>query len=775
MIGRVVRARTLAQTFAAATTLLVFVIITVTMVVVRSRVERTLREGLELRGFSIARSIGAVASPSLLAYNYPALQAAAEGASLDTGLAYVVIHDKEGAVAGVAGRLTGSASISHAMTRISAGSTTSRRDVPGASAGNKQVLEVAVPVKVEGVDEPWGAVRVGLLYEAVNARLREIVGQLVALGLALALAAIAAGIWVSRKITAPLRRLAKGTEALSLGDTSCRIPVRGAKELADLAQAFNAMMDRVQEKAHESADFQAALESLNATLEAQVLERTRDLEESEAQYKTLVEHSPDAILIVQKTRVRFVNRAFEETFGVTAEEARREGFDLDRIFDASSAAMVRGRIDAWLRGESLGPVEVLGRSGSGTLRHLELRGSRIDYRGEAAAECLLVDTTEARRLQDRLVETEKLRALGELAGGVAHDFNNLLGAILGRTQLLRRRDFGAEVARDLSVIERAAQDGRETIRRIQEFSRVRRDRKFAPVDLAEVLRDSLEITKTRWKSESERRNVSVHVVAELEPVPAVMGNAAELREVFTNLILNAVDAMPQGGNLRVACRLDTERVVAEVQDNGVGMTAEIRKQLFDPFFTTKGTRGMGLGLSVAYGIVTRHEGQIDVQSTLGKGTTFRLDFAVAKELPRVAGGDGAVLPQLLRPGRILVIDDEPEVAEVVRDVLAAEGHAVDMANCGKDGVLLATASEYDMVFTDLGMPDMSGWEVAEQLRRIRPGLPVALVTGWGTSLDEGEVRKKGIAAVVQKPFDISDLIRTACEVLSAREAGGSQP
>ncbi len=774
MIARVFRSRTLAQSFAIATTFLVFVIISTTMLVVQSRVEGTLREGLEARGMSIARSIGAVATPSLLAYNYPALQIAADGAVGDTGLVYVLIHDKEGAVAGIAGRPAATALLSLPLAFVPKMANASQRTVSDGSGGNERVLEVMVPVRVEGVDEPWGAVRVGLSYETVNAQLRRIVGHLVGLGLTLAVGAIAAGIWVSRKITAPLRRLAKGTEALSSGDMNHRIPVTGAREFADLARAFNVMMDRVQEKAKESAEFQSALESLNATLEEQVMERTCALEESEAQYKTLVEHSPDAILIVQGKRVRFVNRAFEETFGVTMEEARGPGFDLDRIFDPTSSALVRGRIEGWLRGETTGAIEVQGKDAGGKPHHLELRGSRIEYRGEPAAECLLIDTTEARRLRDRLAETEKLRALGELAGGVAHDFNNLLGAILGRAQLLRRRSFDPEVDRDLTVIEKAAQDGRETIRRIQEFSRVRRDRKFVSVDLCEVIRDSLEITKSRWKSEAERRNVAFNVSFDGEEVPPVLGNAAELREVLTNLILNAVDAMPQGGKLRLACRRNGDHVVAEVRDTGVGMTEEIRRQLFDPFFTTKGTRGMGLGLSVVYGIVTRHEGRIDVQTALGKGTTFTLEFPVAEVVPDVVGGDGAALPQLLRPGRILVIDDEPEVGDVVRDVLTAEGHSVDTANSGGDGIQLATVSPYDMVFTDLGMPDMSGWEVAERLGQIRPGIPVALVTGWGMSLDVAEARKKGVAAVVHKPFDINDLVRTATEILAQTGAGCAQ-
>ncbi len=772
MIRRLILSRTLAQSFAAATIVLVVVIIGTTLVLVRSRVAGSLRDGLRSRGISIARSVGAVATPSLLAYNYPALQIAAEGAAGDEGVEYVVIHDKEGEVAGVRSNSPLSERVSAPLPRIP--QETQVVDVrPVEAEGDRpSILEVLVPVRVEGVDEPWGAVRVGLSVGPMEERLRRIVGHLVGLGAALAVASAAFGIWVAHRTTAPLRRLAAGTEALAAGNISHRIPVTGAVELADLARAFNTMMDRVQEKASESAAFQQALENLNTTLEEQVRQRTRALEESEAQYKTLVEHSPDAIFIVQEKRVRFVNRAFEEVFGVSMQEAKGPGFDLDRIFDPSSSSLVRGRIEAWLRGETPSSVDVLGRDGAGTIRHLELRGSRIEYRGEPAAECLLIDTTEARRLREKLAETEKLRALGELAGGVAHDFNNLLGAILGRAQLLKRRGLGSEIEQDLTVIEKAAQDGRETIRRIQEFSRTRRDRKFLAVDLAEVILDAIEITRTRWKSEAERRNVAIRVETDTAPVPPILGNAAELREVFTNLILNAVDAMPQGGKLRVACRRRGDSVSAEVSDTGVGMTEEIRRQLFDPFFTTKGTRGMGLGLSVAYGIVRRHDGKIEVQSALGKGTAFLLEFPIPKEDVVARGGNGAALPDLVRNGRILVIDDEPEVGDVVRDVLVGEGHTVDTAVSGHEGLRLLAVGDYDMVFTDLGMPDMSGWEVAERIGEVRPGLPVALVTGWGMSLDEEETRRKGIAAVVHKPFDIRDLIQAANEVLAASQGRG---
>ncbi len=762
--------RTLEQSFSISAAFLVLCLIGTSLFVVENRVEENMRRGLEARGTAIARSIGAVATPSLLAYNYAALQMAAEGAARNEGVVFVAIHDKEGELAGLAGRApqeTGEQVRRESLFAAPSDVEVQREDDPRP----ERVIEVVVPVLVEGVAVPWGHVRVGLSYDIVNSELRHLGVQLALFGALLALSSVLCVRWLARRITAPLRLLAEGTEALAAGELQHRIPVSGGKELRDLARAFNTMSDRLQEKACESQIFHDALERLNATLEQQVLERTHALQESTVQYKSLVESSPDSILIVQDGTVKFVNRAFTETFGIPEHEVIGRELRISQIFDSSSAALAAGRIAAWELGESPSPAEVLGHDTKGRVRHLELRGSRIEYQGRPAAECLLIDMTESKRLREQLTESEKLRALGELASGVAHDFNNLLGAILGRAQLLRRRGVIPVIDHDLAVIEKAAQDGRETVRRIQEFSRTRRDKQFLQVDLAEIISDAMEITKTRWNDDAVLRKVQIKPSVEVSSPSPILGNASELREVFTNLILNAVDAMPQGGRLELTCATQGDRVIAKVVDTGVGMTDGIRQNIFDPFFTTKGSRGMGLGMSVVYGIVTRHGGKIDVETALGKGTTFVLDFPKSHE-PQVAavGTDGAALPQLLRPGRILVVDDEPDVAEVVKDVLASAGHEVDTAVSGTIAMQMIELSSYDLVFTDLGMPDMSGWDVAEKIRATRPGLTVALITGWGTSLDPAEAGRRGVSAVVHKPFEIDELLNTAQRFVGKAQA-----
>jgi CheY-like chemotaxis protein len=382
-----------------------------------------------------------------------------------------------------------------------------------------------------------------------------------------------------------------------------------------------------------------------------------------------------------------------------------------------------------------------------------------------------VDTTEAKRLREELEDTERLRSLGELAGGVAHDFNNLLSAILGRAQLLRQRGFDPATDDDLAVIEQAALDGRETVLRIQEFSRTRSDRPMSPVNLKEILQGAIEITRLRWKTETEKRNVAIRVIRELHDVPPILGNASELREVFVNLILNSIHALPDGGELRLSCGEAHGQVHAEVEDDGEGMSEEVRRRLFDPFFSTKGMGGTGLGMSVAYGIVQRHRGNIKVSSGPGRGTRVVLDF------PRATGSsvhaeksDAEPLVPGPARARILVVDDEPPIAQLLRDALSTQGHEVETALCGRDGVRMATSGAFDLVLTDLGMPDMSGWEVVRGIRPTHPDLPVVLVTGWGATISEAEIADAGVAALVHKPFEMKPLLDTISRLLAAEEA-----
>jgi GAF domain-containing protein/CheY-like chemotaxis protein len=375
--------------------------------------------------------------------------------------------------------------------------------------------------------------------------------------------------------------------------------------------------------------------------------------------------------------------------------------------------------------------------------------------------------------QDQLVRTEKLRALGEMASGVAHDFNNLLAAILGRAQLLLRRVKDPQPRQWLQVIERSALDGAETVKRLQDFTRIRRDEPLVPLVLSDVVRDALEITQSRWQEEPLSRGVTIEVHTTLPPVPPILGDGPELREVFTNLILNAVDAMSEGGTLTLTTAVVDGRVVATVTDSGVGIPDAVRDKIFDPFFTTKGPRGTGLGLSMSYGIVSRHGGTISVESTEGWGTTFRVTFPQALEHSPVAVREDSASAGPLRSIRCLVVDDEPTVRTVLADVLTAAGHQVVEAADGLEAIDRFRAEPFDLVLTDLAMPRVSGWQVARAAKRIAPGVPVFLVTGFGVELSAEERRANGVDAVLVKPLQIQEILDAVAEVARTRPPAGS--
>jgi GAF domain-containing protein/CheY-like chemotaxis protein len=371
---------------------------------------------------------------------------------------------------------------------------------------------------------------------------------------------------------------------------------------------------------------------------------------------------------------------------------------------------------------------------------------------------------ELRRTQEQLVRAEKLRALGDMASGVAHDFNNVLAVILGRVQLLQRKVEDPTFRRWLAIVEQAALDGAQTVRQIQEFTRVRRDQPTQTVELNQAARDAVEATHTRWREDSHARGVEIHLTLELGTVPPVDGHPLELREVVTNLILNAVDALPRGGQIRIVTREHAGRVEMSVADTGVGMSDAVRRRIFEPFFSTKGPRGTGLGLAMVYGIVSRHGGEILVNTTEGAGSTFTIRLPVGRLPPSDAARASAPGPASVR---VLVIDDEPFVRETLEEILRLQQHDVVVADDGISGLARFREGAFDLVMTDLAMPGMSGWQVAQSVKAARPQVPVVLVTGWGVEVQTDDLKKHGVDRVLTKPFRFDDVRDVLAGVRSA--------
>lgn len=374
--------------------------------------------------------------------------------------------------------------------------------------------------------------------------------------------------------------------------------------------------------------------------------------------------------------------------------------------------------------------------------------------------------------QDQLVRTEKLRALGEMASGVAHDFNNLLASILGRAQLLLERVQDVKLRQWLKVIERAAMDGARTVRRLQDFTGIRRDQPAVAVDLNQIVQQVLETTESIWRQDSRRRGVEIEVETDLAAdLPPVAGDPAELREAFTNLVLNAVDAMPRGGTLTLRTGTSEDLVRVEVRDTGIGIPEHVREKIFDPFFTTKGPKGTGLGLSMAYGILQRHDGRITVESEEGRGTIFRLLFPPTVPVPALEAPPPLPTPAATPASLLcLVVDDEEEVGEVVADILATAGHRTVLARSGQEGVDRFATERFDVVFTDLAMPGMTGWQVARAVKDRDPEARVVLMSGFGVEVASEDLHAHGVDLVLPKPLQIDDVL----QALAAVRAGNGR-
>ncbi len=358
--------------------------------------------------------------------------------------------------------------------------------------------------------------------------------------------------------------------------------------------------------------------------------------------------------------------------------------------------------------------------------------------------------------QERNVQAEKLRAIGELASGVAHDFNNLLAIILGHTEMIKQPN-SPHFARSHRAIVQAAKDGAHTVRRIQEFVRARPEHHTTQVDLAELADDVLHLTKPRWRTAMLEKGITIDLQQHLEPVPLIPGDAAELREVVTNLILNAVDAISQDGILTVATGVTNDHVWLDVEDTGMGIPLDVRERIFEPFFTTKAQRGTGLGLAVSRSIARRHDGDLTVESIPGAGSRFRMTLPLPQTIVTVPLIEPAQENIALRPLRVLLVEDDLEVRNTLAQLLMLDNHSVDRAADGMEALALFQPGVYDVVCSDLGMPGMNGWELIAQLRARDPAVVTMLLSGWGAQIDPAEARERGADFVVAKPIDFEEL------------------
>ena len=374
--------------------------------------------------------------------------------------------------------------------------------------------------------------------------------------------------------------------------------------------------------------------------------------------------------------------------------------------------------------------------------------------------------------QQQVIQQERLSAIGQMASGIAHDFNNTLMPILGFSDLLLTNDSllsnKQEARKCLEMLRTSAQDAANVVNRLREFYRpIAADEEFPIVDLAKIVQQAVSLTEPKWRHQAQANGVTVQVATGFAAMPIVAGEESALREVLTNLIFNAVDAMPEGGRILLETSIENDRAVIRVNDTGTGMSETVRQRCLEPFFSTKGERGTGLGLSMVYGIIERHRGQLEVQSSPGQGTTFIIRLPLAQELPAAELAVAAPVKSTSSSLNVLIVDDEQRIREVVSTYLRCDGHQVATAASGREALEKFRRQAFDLVVVDRVMPEMSGEQTARFIKQLNQNMPVIMLTGFGGPVETNGAGSEAIDVILNKPITAEALRRTIDKVLHA--------
>ncbi len=393
---------------------------------------------------------------------------------------------------------------------------------------------------------------------------------------------------------------------------------------------------------------------------------------------------------------------------------------------------------------------------------------RAQQISEETSANLKIALDELRATQEKMVQQERLSAVGQMTSGIAHDINNRLQIILGLSDTLLTDpdlELGGSDARDkLQLIRESSEDAAAVVNLLRDFYRPQRSgQKFAAVDIAEVVSAAVQLTEPSWKDQAQSRGVDLSLETQVDDIPVIAGSPTELRDALVNLIFNAIDALPRGGEISIQARTEAGEAVIAVSDNGVGMPEDVRSRCLEPFFTTKGEGGSGLGLAMVYRTVLRHDGVVEIDSTAGSGATVQIRLPLnSRSVPKSANDSGETPTG---PLDVLVVDDDTLVRELLAGLLARQEHKVVTAADGKDGLAKFGEQKFDVVILDRAMPDMNGDELALRLKSAAPWIPIIMLTGFGGLMNATEDAPDGVDLVLGKPIRHADLVEAMSKLV----------
>ncbi len=514
---------------------------------------------------------------------------------------------------------------------------------------------------------------------------------------------------------------------------------------------------------------QASHDHLQQMVEAKTSELLRTNKELHATMEymnSVIQHAPQGIALTDGIgRFTNVNKAFCKM--IKTRPKKIIGEDLEMIFENKADLMLLQKEVSQKGMAHLAEVAILRKDGSTFPADVFLHDIAPRNKGHEGVMLIIHDLSHQKLMTERLVHSEKLRALGSMAGGIAHDFNNLLTTILGNVELLSKEPLSDKGKRRLKNIEMAVQDGANTVRRLQTFTGFeKKKKKISNCDVNGVVKSAIELTEPKWRNESQKRGITIKVLTYLDSKLRAAIHESELREVLTNLIFNSVDAMEdKGGTISIRTSDLVDKVHIEVIDTGIGMDKETAKRIFDPFFSTKDVGNSGLGLSISYGLIVGAGGTLTVDSKLNLGTTFHITLpAYGDETTEPASSRDESLQQ--DNLKILVVDDEDQIVDLLTTILETNGHEVTGLVEAAKAVDLLRTQKFDLLLTDLGMPGVSGMELAKLAKEAKPMIKVIMLTGWGADYENQDLRDQGIDAVLSKPFRFDELTAIIHEVMN---------
>ena len=678
-----------------------------------------------------------------------------------------------------------------------------------------------------------GERRLGTLFvrsdlQAIDARVRFYGGIVALTILASGLLAYLISRRLQHRITQPILELAQVATAISTRrDYSVRASPANAYELDQLTGAFNHMLQEIQD-----SEGRLRMQLGHMSLLQHITRATSDRQDLASIFRVVL-HSLEENLPIDFGCV-LRQEAGGEMLTVQSATTPREAEQLDipsmlqvgaevpigsnglsaciagqLVYEPSAGALAlplfQGLAEAGVHSIVIAPLVaentffgalLVGRRkaqgfGSADCEFLKQLGEHVALAAQQAQlyGALQQAYDDLRHTQATVLQQERLRALGQMASGIAHDINNAISPVALYTESLLEREpnLSARARGYLTTIQRAIEDVAGTVSRMREFYRQREQQlTLARVDLNQTIQQAIALTQARWRDLPQQRGVMIDLQTELSTEAAeVMAAEGEIRDALTNLIFNAVDAMPDGGTLTLRTRVLTHagpeapsRVYIEVVDTGIGMDENTRRRCLEPFYTTKGERGSGLGLAMVYGMVQRHSAELEIDSVLAKGTAFRLIFPAAANdhtatvhLPATR----RVVPHL----RILLVDDDPVLIKSLEDILIGDGHDVTAAHSGQGGINVFGAAirdgvPYSLVITDLGMPHVDGRRVAAAVKALSPSTPVILLTGWGHRLLAENDIPPHVDRVLNKPPRLGDLRGALMELSEGRSSAGTE-